>query len=294
MIFDIILYWKADIFEKDCRSVKALLIFGERMQHIMIEKLSKENWIQNGIISGSEKQINFNFKMHCHDFYEIEYILSGSGDYILDGRHINIKPNMIFFMSPINFHSVYPNNVRLINIMFDGNICNQSFLLHLTEKAEALALELSGSDKNIVEAVLKELIENITNYDYSVALLNCVLAKLAGAYSGCSSAISASQKASLYILNNFRNNITLHTIASYVGFSPTYFSEIFKTETGRSFKEYLSSLRLEYARNLVMFSDKSITQICTESGFNDYANFIRKFKLRFGESPGKYRRLSKA
>ena len=259
----------------------------------MIEKLSKENWIQNGIISGSEKQINCNFNTHCHEFYEIEYIISGSGDYVLDGRHINIRPNMIFFMSPINFHAVFPNNVRLINIMFDGNICNQAFLLRLTESAEALALSLEGKNKNIVEMVLKELIENITNYDYSVALLNCVLAKLAGSCTGSSSAISASKKASLYILNNFRNNITLASVAAHVGFSPTYFSEIFKTETGRSFKEYLSSLRLEYARNLVLFSDKSITQICTESGFNDYANFIRRFKLRFGDSPGKYRRFSK-
>ena len=85
-----------------------------------------------------------------------------------------------------------------------------------------------------------------------------------------------------YLISNFRNNPTLAETAAYAGFSPTYFSSVFKRETGVSFKEYVDRLRFNYAKKLAETSDISVMEIAAESGFDDYPNFIRRFKARFG------------
>ena len=97
-----------------------------------------------------------------------------------------------------------------------------------------------------------------------------------------------------YIRNNFRSRISLENVAKAVDISPAYLSSIFPKETNMGYKEYLNTLRFEYAKKLLMYSDMSIGEICFESGFDDYANFMRSFKKRFDTSPALYRKeLSK-
>jgi len=67
-------------------------------------------------------------------------------------------------------------------------------------------------------------------------------------------------------------------------------SSLFVKESGINFKEYLSTIRLDYARKLLEFSDMSVTDICFESGFNDYANFERSFKRKYNISPRQHRK----
>jgi len=56
-----------------------------------------------------------------------------------------------------------------------------------------------------------------------------------------------------------------------------------------TFKEYLTSLRLDYAAKLLIISDFSSTEICYTSGFNDFSSFSRAFKKKFFISPSEYR-----
>ncbi len=81
-------------------------------------------------------------------------------------------------------------------------------------------------------------------------------------------------------------------VAEHVNLTPAYFSNFFKKNKGESFKSYLSRLRMEYAKKLVQFSDMTMLEICGESGFNDYANFERRFKKIYGESPTAMRKIS--
>ena len=71
--------------------------------------------------------------------------------------------------------------------------------------------------------------------------------------------------------------------------SPYYFSKVFKEETGETFVEYLTGLRMEYAKNLLREKEKSIKQICVESGYSDPNYFSRIFKKTVGVTPSEYR-----
>ena len=119
--------------------------------------------------------------------------------------------------------------------------------------------------------------------------MNAILGKLLRCLPQSEAVISPIASAVLYLLEHFRENPTLGQVASHVGFTPTYFSALFKQETGETFKHYLDRLRFDYAAKLLSHTDMTVMQICRESGFEDYPNFVRRFKCHFGVSPGEKR-----
>lgn len=259
----------------------------------MIERFTKSQNIPQGEISAERKMINGEFKTHWHDFSEIEFVISGSGKYIVDGRVYNIEENMLFFMTPINFHSVsIDKNTEIINIMFSENLCG-STLFPFAAGVSENAVCFSENDAVFIKNLLFELISAVGENDriYYTSLLNTLLLKIVKYTKNKSiPTLNYAQSAMLYVLNNFRSDITLTSAASYTGLSPAYLSAVFAAETGVNFKEYLNSIRYEYARKILTYSDMSVTEVCFESGFGDYSNFIRGFKRRFGITPGQLKK----
>ena len=96
-----------------------------------------------------------------------------------------------------------------------------------------------------------------------------------------------------YMLENFRYGISLESVAKKVGVSKAYLSDCFKKQTGTNFSSYLDDLRFSYAITMLSFTDMSVTDICSASGFDDYTNFLRRFKKRYGLAPLKYRKEHK-
>lgn len=262
----------------------------------MIERFTKENNISSEGISAERKTIYGEFKTHWHDFSEIEFFISGNGKYIIDGKVYNIEKNMLFFMTPINFHRVsIDGNAEIVNIMFSENICDNSILFTLNSGIKENAVHFSDEDANFVKSVLNELISAISQKDkiYYSALLEVLLLKTVKRTKKSIPNLTYVQSAMLYILNNFRSEINLSEVAKYVCLSPSYLSSVFSKEAGMHFKEYLNSVRFDYACKMLKYSDMNISEICFECGFDDYANFSRSFKTRFGISPGQFQKKSK-
>ncbi len=256
-----------------------------------MERLKSSEYIKNGYISAEKKRLTAFFDTHCHDFFEIEYIIAGSGSYTVDGITYPLENGLLFFMTPANIHSVDSKNAIIYNIMFSGNICNTEFLSVLI-KNSPIALKNCGADATLFEALMEEMTQKNYNQETLYAFLNTILGKLCFEAGVCDNAsnISSVNQAELYILNNFKKEITLTDVAKHVSLAPTYLSKIFKNQTGENFKAYLNSVRFEYAKKLLTLSDKTVMQICNECGFGDYPNFIRRFKQHTGLYPNEYRK----
>ena len=97
-------------------------------------------------------------------------------------------------------------------------------------------------------------------------------------------------KAIHYMKRNFTGKLTLEETARYVGFSPTYFSKVFKDEMGVTFNGYLGSLRVEHSKTLLLSGDISVGDVCAAVGFEDQSYFIKVFRKYTGVTPGKYRK----
>jgi two-component system response regulator YesN len=92
-----------------------------------------------------------------------------------------------------------------------------------------------------------------------------------------------------YIRQNFRKDLSLEEVAREAGISPYYFSKLFKEETGVNFSEYLTGLRIETARQLLMNRELSIKQVCVDSGYANPNYFSRIFKKWTGITPTEFR-----
>ena len=89
-----------------------------------------------------------------------------------------------------------------------------------------------------------------------------------------------------YIFRNFKKNISQAEVAEQVGLSVNYFSCLFKEQMHRSYSEYLLSLKLNYAQNLI--DSEQVTKVSTLTsavGFTSVSYFIKAFKSKFGVTP---------
>lgn len=99
-------------------------------------------------------------------------------------------------------------------------------------------------------------------------------------------------RALFYIQTNYNKHISLDELASVTGYSKSRFSHLFAEETHTTPKSYQNALRLNAAREMLLSTDKSVSEICYLCGFNDLFYFSKLFKQKYGVAPTKYKALS--
>jgi len=97
------------------------------------------------------------------------------------------------------------------------------------------------------------------------------------------------QKAKEYIQLHYHQDITLEKVAEHVHLSPSYFSRLFKQETGQNFSGYLISCRIQRARLLLRDDTNKVSEIGHQVGFYDTKHFYKLFKKVTGMTPSEYR-----
>ncbi len=97
------------------------------------------------------------------------------------------------------------------------------------------------------------------------------------------------EEAKSYIRENYSKDISLDEVSGRVDVSPYYFTRLFKEETGETFLEYLTGLRIEKAKELMKDPDVSVKDICAQVGYSDPNYFSRIFKKAVGKTPTEYR-----
>lgn len=83
--------------------------------------------------------------------------------------------------------------------------------------------------------------------------------------------------------------INVGDIINYVGFSRSYFSSLFRKQTGVSLQDYLNRFRMERASSLLGMTDLPVQDIARQVGFEDPLHFSRAFRKQMGQSPTEYR-----
>lgn len=273
-----------------------------------MKKFSFANYFKKGIgFFISRQYVKKSVPLHNHDFFEIELVASAkNATHVLNGHAYPLENGSIYFLNPSDIHSIEigeDGHFDRYNVLFRQDIVSESVLASVINSNCAKVL-----DKDEFAAMLK-LFEALTFY-YDLAdgkkteeigsrIIETMLLTLKNTVESAEDTDSLSdansntksqvQKILLYIHNNFREDITLADIAAYSSFSPHYISQLFHTMTSSTLTQYITHLRLEYAKNLLFSTDYSITEICYKCGFRSFAHFLRSFKKQYGQSPAKYR-----
>ena len=84
-------------------------------------------------------------------------------------------------------------------------------------------------------------------------------------------------------------DLALSTVARHCNVSEGHLSRIFHHATGLTFREYLAQVRVDHAKNLLLHTNRSVTEIAYESGFQSISQFHRSFRRATGMAPGQLR-----
>lgn len=189
--------------------------------------------------------------------------------------HVEVILQIVFSQTNMN-----PKSFRLVMLDLLSTL-SRSAISGGAKPSEIIALQLEYAK----ELCLLEHVEQIRQWFYEV--MNHLLEKLLTNHN--EQVLKSVQKALQYINTHFTEDVTLEKVAQYVHLSPNYFSHIFKKTTGSSFIEYLTYLRIDKAKSMLMDLNYTIYQIAGAVGYHTPRYFTRVFKSLNGMTPSTYR-----
>lgn len=238
------------------------------------------------------------YKKHWHNYFEIIYYKDCVGYCELNGVKHPISDSCLFFLTPKDFHEIVTekrDGAYSLIISFSEQCIDRRLLDALTAKPIVL-----HSLSKPLEAEIEELFtvfSDVSPYRelHLKHLLSCILIRI---IENGEPILSASRdihpivrESITYMLTNPAEHITLETLSEKFGISKTYFSHLFRNTAGVSFKEYLTSLRMECAEQMLSQKEPSVIDVGFECGFLTPSQFVRSFKKHTGMTPSEYRAL---
>jgi AraC-like DNA-binding protein len=97
-----------------------------------------------------------------------------------------------------------------------------------------------------------------------------------------------------YIHENAPHSISQRAAADLAGLSPAGFSRFFSRHFGKPFVTYVAEVRIGQACRLLLEDELGIADVALRAGFNNLANFNRRFRLLKGMTPSEYRRMARS
>lgn len=250
-------------------------------------------------ITAEKKILNWDITPHTHDCYEIEFILEGNATHIINGYSYEISTGDIYLVSPSDFHSIHTvNGLQLMNIKFTEQFVSPNLLYALVSHSTNLIGKFTEKDFENISSILQCLVEQqdkmgVFQQTFSKNLCECILIHLLQSLN-TKHTISKSNKtiysAALFINRNFKNMISLETLALETGYSKNHFSKLFNDAFGMGINEYITQVRLSHAKKMLISTKETVTNVGYTSGFHSFATFSREFKKKFGITPSEYRK----
>ena len=234
--------------------------------------------------------------IHWHDFYEIEIVVSGRGKTVINGKEYALKRGECFFLTPQDLHYVeYYEKTDMITLHFSAGSTEIQYINRVMNGGEK-AVSVSDKDMEkltvLCELIKKENSEKNKNNEYISHLFESVLLVLAKYVSSpydLKIHPPHVQKAIMYIQSHFSENPSLEEVADMMFLNKCYFATLFKKHVGKSFKEYLKCIKLDYAAGLLRTTLLPVTEVASRSGYGSISNFNREFKSFFNISPTQMR-----
>jgi len=139
------------------------------------------------------------------------------------------------------------------------------------------------------------LTNTVNSFDQLAFVVNTQMAQVLGDISQIVSHTYSKliSEAIQFINECYSNGVSLQTVAKKVGLTTTYFSSLFKKETGQTFSDYVTNKRIAYAKELLKESKQNVTEIAMTLGYDDVRNFSKYFKKYVSISPMEYKKIYK-
>lgn len=256
------------------------------------------------------KKISASYEMkdtHFHPYFELYYLYSGSCDTFIKQEIYHVKAGDLILIPNMELHRTMQysqgNNERIV-LNFLPRFLEQ-MMKECGEDAGNLLRIMHASvplgQRKYVENLLEQIVYETEKRDpYSRTVVKCHVYELLVFMQRIfqykqdipEQNTEAEQyfNAARYIGEHYQEELTLSSLSRRFSISPTYFSKRFKKYLSVGFKEYLIQIRIKEASVRLLETDKTITEIAEECGFEDSNYFSDVFRRTKGITPGQYRK----
>lgn len=247
--------------------------------------------------------------------YELEFHVYSKGSMIIDDKEYDISKGDIVFRRPGQFtQGIMPYSCYLICFDILNNTGKDPENYDFTKEQEfqhnysnpvldKIPQIFKASNfikyQELFDLVLKEF---INPKDYSGMLLKSSVLRIL--YEICSDIKNPFantvniksphymyvKRATEYIEENLKEKINLNKLASAANLSPTYFHKIFTDAMGITPTEYITNVRIDKAKELLVRTNLPIYQVASECGYDNVPYFSYTFKNRINVAPGEFRK----
>lgn len=230
---------------------------------------------------------------HYHDFLELYYLVSGECNCLIEDTLFQLSAGDIMIIPPRLIHqSSYKTSRHARLLLHCSYHYFPSLIYDLTAQKSYVYRNLHITSDAF--AILSRIEQELQHQDtFTQELIKSYLYQFFVLLSRNPNQYKNNREGNLYIkkiLNevhlNYDSDISLADFACRGSVSREHLSRLFKSETGISFQEYLISLRLKNAQELLVQKPKwKISQVAYSCGFHDSNYFSGKFKQAYGLSP---------
>jgi len=272
------------------------------------------------------KQRPPDLQVHVHDFIEIAYVMFGEGEHQIAGESYRVSKGDLFVINPgvphrfISDAKYADEDFMICNVDFSVDLIGETNLrirkqiklddvfLYSTffEKNNTVPfyhLHVTGADLKQIEQIYENIYTEYKRHDagyenmmfsYLMILLVSIFRKLTS-YDNQDDGVQY-KKAIIdevikYIDNNYADpELRLEDMAARAFLSKNYFSRLFREYTNQKFSSYVQNKRISAACELLMTTDRKITDIISQVGYHDVKYFNAIFKQTTGKTPSEYRR----
>lgn len=260
----------------------------------------------------SRYKSDFDFPLHCHDEYELNFIGGGKGAKRIVGYHMcEIGDPELVLVGGNLPHAWFTNNcasknIREITIQFHKDLFDDKLLGR--NQLSGIKTILQRSVQGILfsrettlcimprleSLTIRKGFESVLElmsilHDLSASEDMQVLSPASPLESALDLKSRRLEKVFNYIRNHYDKSISLHDVAVMVNMPEGSFSRFIKKRTGRTFIESLNDIRLGHATRMLITTTQTVAEISFRCGFNNLSYFNRIFKRKNGCTPSEFR-----
>jgi AraC-like DNA-binding protein/mannose-6-phosphate isomerase-like protein (cupin superfamily) len=251
---------------------------------------------------------------HRHDFFEVLFLLKGSGKHIIDSNVYEVKPPCVFFMSPGQAHRIelsediegYIFTFTADFYLYSQNNQNQllEFPFFFTVKQNNPPLQLTDSNQvAFLSHIFKQAIAEIENpKGFSPPLLRSlldVILQYTNSLYHVDDTMIAKGKGHILVKRffqlleeNYQYNLSVNTYASKLAITPNHLTQTIKQLTGKTATAVIQEKQLLETKRLLLHTNLSVTEIANMLNFSDQSYFTKFFKKKTEKTPLAFRNES--
>lgn len=237
------------------------------------------------------KHLNrFNCASHLHQFAELMLVLDGEIEVTVDGRREIAKKGQFVFIFPFQAHSFRtPQYTTVWNCVFAPLLVADFFSLYNNRIGETAVF--TGREECV--AYFSSVLVDRSDMNF-FSVKSCLYAALSN-FAERVQTVSKQNEYSLpgkvveWLLNNLSSSVTLADVGRALGYSENYLSHQIPKQFGMNFRSLLNCLRIEKAKEMLLYTQENIINISYECGFESVRSFSRAFKQISNTTPSNYR-----